>query len=212
MLHHPAEPTDRLPAVFDCHPTSAPARAGWLADGFEDEFEDDFEGGIEQGCSGSHRLAEVVDGRLDLTGLEGSVGARLIGMHRRIAAAVVEGLPRPIECIGLSDSDDLIHEIELEWRRCGHGFPTDPDVEGWIDVLVDRTESRFVEWCFRLLRTIGRGTVERLEPIDPQGGGIQQVWSTAEPELLARDLGSALDGRAPAAVHDPLLSVRRIPA
>ena len=194
MLDHLAD--DRS---FDADPMLALTQIDW------------FEHAGPRG-SGSHRLAEVVDGRLDLTGLDGRVGARLVGLHRRIASAVVEGLPRPIECIGLVDSDDLIHEIESEWRRCGHGFPTDPDVEGWIDVLVDRTESRFVEWCFRLLRTIGRGTVERLEPIDPMNGCVEQVWSTAEPELLARDLVSALDGQALVEVHDPLLSARRIPA
>ena len=200
MNDHFPDPFAGQPGDLDSDPTPVPGHFDWYGDGCQ-----------IRGC-GRHRLAEVVDGHLDLTGLDGRVGARLSGLHRRIAAAVVEGLPRPIECIGLSDCDHLIHEIELEWRHCGQGFPTDPDVEGWIDVLVDRTESRFVEWCFRLLRTLGQGTVERFEPIDPGHGCIEQVWSTAEPELLARDLVSALNGRAPVTVHDPLLTPRRIPA
>ncbi|MCP4836987.1 MAG: hypothetical protein GY895_19740 [Phycisphaera sp.] len=161
---------------------------------------------------GNHRLGEVVDGELDLVGLPGRVASHLSGLHRRIAAAVVEDLPRPIECAGLSEADELIHQIEMDWRECGRGFPTDPDVPGWIDVLVDRTRCRFVEWCFRLLRTIGRGTVERIEPVDPGCGGIEQIWSTAEPDFLADDLVAALDGRMQVAMHDPLLSARRIPA
>ena len=200
MLDHLNDSFDDRHGGPDTDPTPSLTEIDWYGDGSQWR-------GLE-----SHRLAEVVDGRLDLTGVDGRVGGRLVGLHRRIAAAVVEGLPRPIECIGLTDSDDLIHEIESEWRLCGHGFPTDPDVEGWIDVLVDRTESRFVEWCFRLLRTIGHGTVERFESLDPLDGGVEQVWSTAEPELLARDLVSALDGQAPVMVHDPLLSARRIPA
>ena len=200
MLDHLTDPFEGRLGGPDADSTLALTQIAWFGDG------------CQWRGSGSHRLAEVVDGRLDLTGVDGRVGARLVGLHRRIASAVVEGLPWPIECIGLTDSDDLIHEIESEWRLCGHGFPTDPDVEGWIDVLVDRTESRFVEWCFRLLRTIGHGTVERYESIDPMNGDVEQVWSTAEPELLARDLVSALDGQAPVTVHDPLLSARRISA
>ncbi len=200
MIDFSTRPSDSrfLGLDFDSSPESA--RIDWFGAGWDPVGASD------------HRLAEVVDGGLDLFGLDGRVSSRLLGLHRRIATAVVEGLPRPIECIDLSGCEDLIHGIEIEWRHCGHGFPTDPDVEGWIDVLVERTEARFVEWCFHLLRTLGNGTVERIEPFETSDGDPEQVWSTAEPELLGRDLAEALDGRAPIAIHDPLLSVRRIPA
>lgn len=200
MLDLVNDTTTDAPFAFDLD-----AHSGFpTAEGMEMEF-------MPRGI-GNHRLAEVVDGELDLIGLPGRVASRFSGLHRRIAAAVVEDLPRPIECAGLSGAEELIHQIESDWRECGRGFPTDPDVPGWIDVLVDRTRCRFVEWCFRLLRTIGRGTVERIESIEPGCGGIEQVWSTAEPEFLADDLISALEGRGQAAMHDPLLVARRIPA
>ena len=131
---------DDLADSFDCRlsdsdSTLALAPAPW------------FDGGCGQRGSGSHRLAEVVDGRLDLTGLDGRVGARLVGLHRRIASAVVEQLPRPIECIGLADSDDLIHEIELEWSRCGHGFPTDPAGARARRGLDNSGSGRKANWC-----------------------------------------------------------------
>ena len=101
MLDHHADPFDGPLGGSDVDSTFVLSSADWF--GAEDRW---------RGC-GHHRVAEVIDGRLDLTGMDSGVGTRLVGLHRRIAAAVVEGLPWPLESTGLADCDDPVSYTHL---------------------------------------------------------------------------------------------------
>lgn len=157
-------------------------------------------------------LAEVVDGRLDLAGIDGRIADRLLELHGRLTLAVVEGRPRPIELQTLRGGDRLIDLVEREWRSCGRGFLTDPDVPGWSDVLEERTRSRFIEWCFGLLSELGHGTVDRFDAVVHDETGVEETWTTSEPDLLEQDLRRVLQGRMVESLGDPLRTVRRLTA
>lgn len=159
-----------------------------------------------------HRLAEVRDGRIALTGLPWRTARHLLGLHRRLVLAVIDHRPRPVECASLLGADGLMAEVEAEWHRCGDGFFRDPDVDGWAEILCDRTAGIFFDWCFRLLRDLSCGTVDRVDSFRPEDNDLNEVWVAAEPGLLAEDVEAALSGRGRDFNHDPLLSVRRIPA
>ena len=192
--------------------------AGCLIDGYGDEISE-IRRGSELDCpwcgSGEpcgHRLAEVRSGRISLTGLPPRTSRHLLGLHRRLVLAVIDDRPKPVECASLLGADGLTAEVEREWDRCGDGFFRDPDVDGWAEILCDRTADIFSDWCFRLLRSLSCGTVDRAESFRLDSDDLNEVWVAAEPGLLADDVEAALSGRGRDFNHDPLLSVRKIPA
>ena len=192
--------------------------AGHSCGRFEDEISDGvFDSELDCPWCGSgepcgHRLGEVRDGRVVLTGIPSRTARHLLGLHRRLVLAVIDDHPRPIECASLLDAAEFMAEVEREWSRCGGGFLRDPDVDGWAEILRDRTADIFADWCFRLLRALSCGTVDRAESFRRDEQDLNEVWVAAEPDLLAEDLEAALSGRARDFNHDPLLSIRKVPA
>ena len=72
MLDHlTTDPFEGRPGGPDADSTLALTQIDWFGDG------------CQWRGSGTHRLAEVVDGRLDLTGVDGRVGAQPVKLAER---------------------------------------------------------------------------------------------------------------------------------
>lgn len=157
----------------------------------------------------SHQVAEVSErGIIFLEALE-PLDSRLRGLHRRIVEAVVRGGPLPSACETLPEADHLVARIEVEWNETMRaGSRRDPDLEQWVSCLLAATEGCFTAWCFACLCELSGGGLIRLDPDRP---GAAEAWIAEEPELLAEDLATSLDGdRIPLAV-DPLRRPEVVP-
>lgn len=136
-----------------------------------------------------HLVACVVEGEIDIEGLDERVARRLSDLPMQLARSVVADEPRPESCRDLPGGDRLVASVESAWIPLRDGFRRDPDVEGWAELLRDRIMEGYASWLFGTLCTLSGGTVHRID--DADGG---ERWIAAEPALLSAELSSCLRG------------------